>query len=173
MGISLQKPALEKLTVLKPSNCFSGFYRQPAPREVLKQMQLEEKATPGSASFRRPAQRLAVPPRCGQSKVLFLDEPTTGLDPQSRRQLWTSFAVSSSPRHSAPHTHYMDEAERCDRWPSLITGVMLRHPCDLIVAGRHHMVEFQVTATATAPMFGAGETRADDATNCGRCCALP
>jgi ABC-2 type transport system ATP-binding protein len=121
IGISLQETQLtEKLTVGETVRLFRSFYRQGRdPEEVLAQLSLEEKrnARVGKLSGGQ-KQRLAV--ACalvGNPEVLFLDEPTTGLDPQSRLQLWKQvqdFRVGGGTVLLT--THYMDEAERlCDR----------------------------------------------------------
>ena len=121
LGISLQETQLtEKLTVLETVRLFRSFYRRgPDPEEVLARMSLEEKrdSRVGKLSGGQ-KQRLAV--ACalvGDPEVLFLDEPTTGLDPQSRLQLWrhvTDFRAGGGTVLLT--THYMDEAERlCDR----------------------------------------------------------
>src|SRR4029077_4884496 len=83
-------------------------------------------------------------------KILFLDEPTTGLDPQSRRQLWDIIrGFQQSGGTALLTTHYMDEAERlCDRLSIVDHGQVIAEgsPADLIDRlGGHHMVEFQVS----------------------------
>jgi ABC-2 type transport system ATP-binding protein len=93
-------------------------------------------------------QRLAV--ACalvGDPDLLLLDEPTTGLDPQSRRQLWDlirDFRVQG--RTVLLTTHYMDEAERlCDRVAVIDHGkiIALGSPRELIrTLGSEHVVEF-------------------------------
>ena len=92
LGIQLQETQLsEKLTVAETVRLFRSFYTKGrAVEEVITLVQLEEKtkARVGTLSGGQ-KQRLAV--ACaivGDPKLLFLDEPTTGLDPQSRRQLW-------------------------------------------------------------------------------------
>ena len=93
-------------------------------------------------------QRLAV--ACalvGDPEVLFLDEPTTGLDPQSRRQLWDLVnGLRAEGRSVLLTTHYMDEAERlCDRVGIVDKGKMiaLGTPSELIASlGGQEVVEF-------------------------------
>jgi ABC-2 type transport system ATP-binding protein len=157
LGISLQETRLsEKLTVRETINLFASFYREPrSSDEVLRQMQLEEKtdAWVGKLSGGQ-RQRLAVATALvGNPKVLFLDEPTTGLDPQSRRQLWD--IIRGFQRAGGTvllTTHYMDEAERlCDRLAIIDHGQVIAEgtPADLIDRlGGHHMVEFQVSGNS-------------------------
>src|SRR5436190_18567321 len=72
----------------------------------------------------------------GDPDLLFLDEPTTGLDPQSRRQLWDVIrAYRAAGRTVMLTTHYMDEAEKlCDRVAVVDHGrvIALGPPADLI-----------------------------------------
>jgi ABC-2 type transport system ATP-binding protein len=167
MGISLQETRLsEKLTVLETVELFAGFYRQPrAPGEVLEQMQLEEKANAwvGKLSGGQ-RQRLAVATALvGNPRVLFLDEPTTGLDPQSRRQLWDIIRrFQQSGGTVLLTTHYMDEAERlCDRLAIVDHGQVIAEgtPADLIDRlGGHHMVEFQVSGNSDGAESDAWRT---------------
>jgi len=121
MGISLQETQLtEKLTVAETVRLFASFYEKGRdPEEVIAKLSLEEKrdARVGKLSGGQ-KQRLAV--ACalvGDPEILFMDEPTTGLDPQSRIQLWEQ--VMDFRAHGGTvllTTHYMDEAERlCDR----------------------------------------------------------
>src|SRR5205823_13853044 len=95
---------------------FASFYREPRPAtEVLEALQLSEKADAwvGKLSGGQ-RQRLAVATALvGSPRVLFLDEPTTGLDPQSRRQLWEIIrAFQQRGGTVLLTTHYRDEAER-------------------------------------------------------------
>lgn len=153
LGISLQETRLsEKLTVRETVDLFASFYRAPrSADEVLEEMQLTEKANSwvGKLSGGQ-RQRLAVATAlvCNP-KILFLDEPTTGLDPQSRRQLWDIIRVFQRNGGTVLlTTHYMDEAERlCDRLAIIDHGQVIAEgsPADLITRlGGHHVVEFFV-----------------------------
>jgi len=159
LGISLQETRLsEKLTVRETVELFASFYREPrSPDEVLEQMQLTEKADSwvGKLSGGQ-RQRLAVATAlvCNP-KILFLDEPTTGLDPQSRRQLWDIIREFQRAGGTVLlTTHYMDEAERlCDRLAIVDHGQIIAEgsPADLIDRlGGHHVVEFSVNGDGVA-----------------------
>ena len=153
LGISLQETRLsEKLTVRETLHLFASFYRHPTPVAfVLDELSLNEKADAmvGKLSGGQ-KQRLAVATALvGNPKILFLDEPTTGLDPQSRRQLWE--IVRQFQRRQGTvllTTHYMDEAERlCDRLAIIDQGKIIAAgtPAELIAGlSGHHVVEFSV-----------------------------
>jgi ABC-2 type transport system ATP-binding protein len=121
LGIQLQDTQLsEKLTVDETLTLFQSFYREARDiSEVIDQVELGEKRSSrvGGLSGGQ-KQRLAV--ACalvGNPQLLFLDEPTTGLDPQSRRQLWDLIEkFQAEGKTIVITTHYMEEAERlCDR----------------------------------------------------------
>jgi len=157
LGIQLQDTQLsEKLTVFETIRLFRSFFeRGPAPDEVIALMQLEEKrkARVGSLSGGQ-KQRLAL--ACalvGDPDFLFLDEPTTGLDPQARRQLWELIdRFKLEGRTILLTTHYMDEAERlCDRVAIVDHGkqIALGTPRELVASiGAEHLVEFAVDGAA-------------------------
>jgi len=151
IGISLQETRLaDKLTVLETLTLFRSFYRQGFdPIEVLARVSLEEKANSWVVKLSGgQKQRLAV--ACalvGDPELLFLDEPTTGLDPQSRRQLWEIIReIRAAGRTVLLTTHYMDEAERlCDRVAIVDQGkvIALDSPHALIASlGGDHIIEF-------------------------------
>jgi ABC-2 type transport system ATP-binding protein len=140
LGIQLQDTQLsEKLTVDETLTLFQSFYRDARDvAEVVDKVELGEKrfARVGSLSGGQ-KQRLAV--ACalvGNPQLLFLDEPTTGLDPQSRRQLWELIAkFQAEGRTIVLTTHYMEEAERlCDRVAIVDHGkiIALGSPRDLV-----------------------------------------
>jgi ABC-2 type transport system ATP-binding protein len=151
LGIQLQETQLsEKLTVIETLRLFRSFYKTGGNVDaVIARVQLEEKrnARVGKLSGGQ-KQRLAL--ACsivGDPDLLFLDEPTTGLDPQSRRQLWDLIEeFKSSGRTTVLTTHYMDEAEiLCDRVAIVDHGkvIALGSPRQLIESlGAEHVVEF-------------------------------
>jgi ABC-2 type transport system ATP-binding protein len=139
-GVSLQETQLsEKLTVRETIRLFRSFYSKGRdPEEVLKILSLDEKAGArvGKLSGGQ-KQRLAV--ACAlvsDPEILFLDEPTTGLDPQSRLQLWQQIlSFRAGGGTILLTTHYMDEAERlCDRVAIVDHGkvIALGTPTELI-----------------------------------------
>ncbi len=160
IGISLQETQLsDKQTVLETLTLFRSFYpRARAVDAVLREVGLDEKrhARVGGLSGGQ-KQRLAV--ACalvGDPDLLFLDEPTTGLDPQSRRQLWEVVAgFVRSGRAVVLTTHYMDEAERLsDRIAVVDHGRVIARgtPRELIASlGADHVVEFTVGDGGAAP----------------------
>ncbi len=153
IGISLQETKLtEKLNVIETIRLFRSFYdRGLDPQEVLDMVELDEKrgAWVGKLSGGQ-KQRLAIATALvGDPELLFLDEPTTGLDPQSRRQLWDILRdLRAAGRTILLTTHYMDEAERlCDRVAIVDHGkvIALGTPAELIAqVGGEHMIEFRV-----------------------------
>jgi ABC-2 type transport system ATP-binding protein len=163
MGISLQETRLsDKLTVRETIALFRSFYASGiAPDEAIARVSLKEKArTYVDKLSGGQRQRLAV--ACalvGDPELLFLDEPTTGLDPQSRRQLWDVIrGLKDRGRTVVVTTHYMDEAERlCDRVAVIDRGLViaLGTPRELIHRlGGEHVVEFSLAANGQPPTAG-------------------
>ena len=159
LGIQLQDTQLsEKLTVFETVRLFRSFFRQGAETsEVIARVQLEEKqkSRVGDLSGGQ-KQRLAL--ACalvGDPDFLFLDEPTTGLDPQARRQLWELIEeFKRSGRTILLTTHYMEEAERlCDRVAIIDHGrkIALGTPRELIASTcAEQMVEFTAGSASKA-----------------------
>ena len=117
IGVQLQETKLEdKLTVLEAVTLFASFYRRRRPvDDVLAEVALEEKRDARYENLSGgQKQRLAL--ACAlvnQPDLLFLDEPTTGLDPQARRRVWEiveRFVTAGGT--VVLTTHYMEEAER-------------------------------------------------------------
>jgi ABC-2 type transport system ATP-binding protein len=160
LGITLQETHLyERLTVEELLRLFRSFY--PSGRSVDEVIALVALGEKRRSRYERLSggqkQRLAV--ACAlvaEPELLFLDEPTTGLDPQSRRQLWdVVLGMKAAGRTVLLTTHYMDEAERlCDRVAIVDKGkvIALGTPRELIarVVGRE-VVEFE------APSDGVDE----------------
>jgi ABC-2 type transport system ATP-binding protein len=151
LGISLQETHLqERLSVAETLRLFRSFYTSGREvDELLKLVSLEDKRDAWYSKLSGgQKQRLAV--ACalvGDPELLFLDEPTTGLDPQSRRQLWDLvLGLRAEGRTVLLTTHYMDEAERlCDRVGIVDKGKMiaLGTPRELIATlGGEQVIEF-------------------------------
>ncbi|HSQ58761.1 MAG TPA: ABC transporter ATP-binding protein [Gemmata sp.] len=150
IGISLQETRLsDKLTVRETVTLFRSFYPAgPTPDEAIARVGLEEKARAYVDKLSGgQRQRLAVATALvGDPELLFLDEPTTGLDPQSRRSLWDVIrGIKDRGRTVIITTHYMDEAERlCDRVAVIDRGrvIALGTPAELITrVGGEHVID--------------------------------
>src|SRR5580692_1365609 len=158
IGIQLQETQFpDKLTVEETLRLFRSFFRRGiSVEESIRTAQLEEKrrSRVGTLSGGQ-KQRLAM--ACalvGDPELLFLDEPTTGLDPQARRHLWDLVdQLKQAGRTIILTTHYMDEAERlCDRVAIMDHGriIALGTPPQLIASvGGEHIVEFAITGHET------------------------
>ena len=142
LGIHLQETQLsEKLTVEEMLRLFRSFYRRGRPiGELLEIVALEGKrASRVGALSGGQKQRLSVAcALAGSPDLLFLDEPSTGLDPQSRRQLWDVLERFRADGGTILlTTHYMDEAQTlCDRVGIVDHGrlIALGSPGELIAA---------------------------------------
>jgi ABC-2 type transport system ATP-binding protein len=168
IGISLQETRLpEKLSVIEILTLFRSFYRTgPSPHDVMRLVSLEGKASSWNENLSGgQKQRLAVATALvGDPELLFLDEPTTGLDPQSRRQLWDIIrGFREEGRTVLLTTHYMDEAERlCDRVAVVDRGRVIA--CDTprrLIAGLggEHVIEFSLVGGEGAATNGAANAQ--------------
>jgi len=159
IGVTLQETRFpDKMTVRELLRLFRSFYRSgPDPDTLLAPVALESKAnafieTLSGGQQRRLAVALAL---VGEPDLLFFDEPTTGLDPQARRQLWDVIRdLQGRGRSTLLTTHYMDEAERlCDRIAIVDHGkVIALGPPDGLIdqLGGDHIVEFALAGEAPA-----------------------
>lgn len=120
IGVQLQSPSLfPRLKVLEILKLFASFYNNPLDiDEVIKQIDLEDKQNEwvkklSGGQKHRLAVGLAM---VSNGKLIFLDEPTTGLDPQARINLWEVIReMKAQGKTVFLTTHYMDEAQKlCD-----------------------------------------------------------
>jgi ABC-2 type transport system ATP-binding protein len=128
IGVQLQAAGYyPSLNLAELINLFGGLYNQEVnPIEILKTVNLEEKI---KAKYKELSggqkQRFSIATTLiNRPRIIFLDEPTTGLDPQARRNLWDLIRnVRDSGTTVVITTHYMDEAEElCDRVAIMESG---------------------------------------------------
>jgi ABC-2 type transport system ATP-binding protein len=159
LGIQLQETKFpEKLTVAEVVGLFRSFYpRGLTVADVLDLVGLRDKAAAHVRTLSGgQKQRLSLGcALAGEPELLFLDEPTTGLDPQSRRQTWEIVeGLKARGRTVLLTTHYMEEAARlCDRVAVVDQGTVIAQgtPRELIASlGAEHVVEFEVGDGAAA-----------------------
>lgn len=161
LGAQLQESQFsDKLTVAETLALFRSFYtRGRSVDDLIAQVRLEEKRSARVNELSGgQKQRLSVAcALAGDPELVFLDEPTTGLDPQARRQLWDLVeGLRDSGKTILLTTHYMDEAQRlCDRVAIVDHGRMiaLGTPRELIQSlGVEQVVECSVTEGQTIPV---------------------
>lgn len=160
IGVQLQATSLyNKITPREALDLFGGYYpKRRDTKELLRLVQLEDKAdvyhvTLSGGQAQRLALALAL---VNDPEVVFLDEPTAGLDPQGRRSLWEIVrAMKAEGRTVVLTTHYMEEAESlCDRLAILDHGSILRSgtPAELIASlGIPSVVELTFAGAAPDP----------------------
>jgi ABC-2 type transport system ATP-binding protein len=150
IGVQLQETRFyERLTVEETVRLFRSFYRNGlAVEAAVAQVRLEEKRDAQVMKLSGgQRQRLALAVALvADPELLFLDEPTTGLDPQSRRALWEVIEDLKKKRRTVVlTTHYMEEAERlCDRIVIVDRGRIIAEGTPAQLIGRHggnHWVE--------------------------------
>lgn len=159
IGVQLQTTALyQKLTVREIIALFGSFFAHALPPdEVIALVALQEKAATRSKQLSGgQQQRLAVAiALVNDPEIIFLDEPTTGLDPQARRRMWEVIAnVRARGRTVFLTTHAMEEAERlCDRVAIMDRGkiIALGTPQELIRAHFKHTAIAFPTPPTIAP----------------------
>ena len=154
IGAALQTTALQdKITPREALTLFGSFYAQrAAPEDLLERFSLVEKAdatfdTLSEGQRQRLALALAF---VNRPEIVFLDEPTAGLDPQARRELHNEIARTRQDGHTVLlTTHYIDEAEHlCDRVAIIDHGriVALGSPHDLMARSKASQSVSLVTA---------------------------
>ena len=160
IGVCLQETKFhEHATVREVLELFrSCFDRGRSVDEALRLVSLEERQAARQKSLSGgQRQRLAVATALlGAPELLFLDEPTTGLDPQSRRQLWQVVRDYRAGGGTVVlTTHYMDEAQQlCDRVAIVDRGrvIALGSPAELIrTLDAEHFLEIELLDPRQAP----------------------
>lgn len=132
IGVQRQASAfLDRLTLAEQIELFASLYGvKPRPRKSLREVQIEEKINAYAENLSGgQKQRFSIAVALVHTpKVLFLDEPTTGLDPQARRNLWDLIQkINQKGVTIVLTTHYMDEAELlCDRIAVMDNGKIIK-----------------------------------------------
>jgi ABC-2 type transport system ATP-binding protein len=162
IGIALQETRFhDKLSVEETVRLFRSFYRRGlSVEEAIALVKLEEKR--GAYVVKLSGgqrQRLALAVAlAADPEILFLDEPTTGLDPQSRRALWDVIdGLKGKGRTVVLTTHYMEEAQvLCDQVIIMDHGRIVARgtPAQLIASiGGEQVIEFATTPSLPAEAF--------------------
>jgi ABC-2 type transport system ATP-binding protein len=168
IGYMTQRFSLyEDLSVVENLTFFAGIYGVPRPRrrarvdEVIEQAGLGDRRTQLAGTLSGGwKQRVALASATIHSPpLLFLDEPTAGVDPVSRREFWDQIhRIASEGTTVLMTTHYMDEAERCHRLAFIFRGRLLDLGTPTEIVGRRHLrvLELEVDrATEAADVLRA------------------
>jgi ABC-2 type transport system ATP-binding protein len=163
IGYMSQKFSLyEDLTVEENINFFSGVYNVPRDRKAdrkewvldmagLRESRRELTGTLATGFKQRLALGCAI---LHEPPIIFLDEPTSGVDPISRRNFWQLIGeMSQSGRTVFVTTHYMDEADYCDRLALIYKGSMIAEGTPGELRGRymkHRVLEIEVDRVVEA-----------------------
>lgn len=176
IGVQLQSTTLyDKIRVKEAIDLFGSYYRKSIPSSViLERVSLVDKKDSlvmnlSGGLKQRLAMALAL---VNDPEVLFLDEPTTGLDPQARRNVWTIIEnLKREGKTIVLTTHYMEEAERlCDKVGIIDQGriIGMDSPANLVAnSGLESTVEFRSAPGQSGRLFQAltglaGIRRQDD-----------
>ena len=163
MGIQLQTTSLfERLKVGETVNLFRSFYDNPLPAgEVLEAVSLSSKKNQMAAELSGgQQQRLALAlALVNDPEIVFLDEPTAGLDPQARREVWRLIqSIKERNRTVFLTTHYMDEAEKLSDDVAIIDHgkiIALDSPGNLVSKlHKENVIEFSTGRTMSKEIFG-------------------
>jgi ABC-2 type transport system ATP-binding protein len=150
--------SFDELSVTEVVSHFGSLYPDPLPAEVaIERVGLKEKARERTSRLSGGQQRrldiaLGI---VGRPELVFLDEPTTGLDPQSRRGTWDLVrSLADDGTTVLLTTHYLDEVEAlCDRIAILLRGKVAEEGSPEDIGGRSKgdvLIEFQ----ADGPLHG-------------------
>jgi ABC-2 type transport system ATP-binding protein len=172
IGVQLQSTSVyDRIKVGEAIDLFGGYYRKSLPTtEILHEVSLEEKKESYVQSLSGgQKQRLALAlALVNDPRVIFLDEPTTALDPQARRNIWEIIeGLSKKGKTIILNTHYMEEAERlCERVGIMDHGhiIALDSPANLISKQRLGSAVEIVSSNGTTKEFFEKLPRVDRVT---------
>ncbi len=159
IGVQLQQAGfLDRLTVLETLRLFASFHRTALPPDaILRRLQLDEKRRARVETLSGgQQQRLSIAVALiNDPRIVFLDEPTTGLDPQARRALWEVIAsFRREGRTVILTTHYMEEAQQlCDRVAIMDHGEIVAEDAPRALIRAH------TPGTTVAVTLDGGEVR--------------
>jgi ABC-2 type transport system ATP-binding protein len=168
IGIALQETKFyDRMSIAETLTLFRSFYaRGLAVDEAIALVQLQEKRDTHVVKLSGgQRQRLALATALvADPEILFLDEPTTGLDPQSRRALWDVIeGLKGRGRTVVLTTHYMEEAQvLCDRVIIVDHGRIVAQgtPAELIASiGGDQVIEFEATPSSSPEPLGEALAR--------------
>ena len=162
IGVQLQSTTIyDRIRVSEAIDLFGGYYRKSLPTsDLLSVVSLNDKRnsfihTLSGGQKQRVAMALAL---VNDPEVLFLDEPTTGLDPQARRNMWDIIEdLGNKGKTIILTTHYMEEAERlCGRVGIIDHGKIIALDTTRDLIAKQHLesaIEFTASGGASKELF--------------------